>query len=299
MATLDGLAIHFLHLPAEHSDAPALLLTHGWPSSVLEFQRVLSLLRESFHLVVPSLPGFGFSAKPTTAGWGVERIADAWDALMQALGYPQYLTHGGDWGSVISLELLRRHPGRCRGAHITFLPGGVPPAVAQAPTEVEHEALRGIRAHLRSGEGYAQIQRTRPQTLGYGLVDSPVALAAWLLEKFEAWTDGEAFGRIPQPWLLDHLSLWWLTACGASAARLYWESYGGTSPAPVQGPTGLSVFPREIVRPSERWARHALPGLVHYRRLERGGHFPAVEEPELFATEMRDFAAAVSAPGVR
>ena len=289
VTTIDGLDVHFLHVRSPREDAPALLLTHGWPSSPLEFVRVLPRLREDFHVVVPSLPGFGFSSKPTESGWGVERIADAWDALMRGLRYGRYIAHGGDWGSMVTLALMRRHSARCAAGHITFLAAPPPPEVLSAPSVEEQDALLAIAKHRKGGSGYAEVQRTRPQTLGYSLVDSPVGMAAWLLEKYEAWTDGPGFGQLPMTWLFDQLTLWWLTASGASAARIYWESYAHADVSPVEGPMGLSVFPGEIVRPSERWARSSLRQLVYYQRAERGGHFAAAERPELFAQELCAF----------
>lgn len=298
LLTIDDVDIHFLHARSPRPDARPLVLTHGWPGSVIEFLDVLPLLLEpdagpAFHVVVPSLPGYGFSSAPKVAGWNVERIADAWHTLMGALGYPRYLAQGGDWGAMISTALLDRHPDACRAAHLNLVLAKPPPEVVNAPTEEERIALADAKNHARAGAGYAAIQSTRPQTIGYGLVDSPIALAAWILDKFAAWTDGPDFGGVSVDRLLDNLTLWWVTRSAASAARLYWESYAKPDLAPVEGPVGCTIFPGEISRPSRRWAASRFSNLVSYAHSEAGGHFAALEQPARFAEQLRAFALAV------
>ncbi len=292
---LDGVAIHLLHARSSRPDATPLVLTHGWPGSILEFLDVVPKLTEpgaaspAFHVVIPSLPGFGFSSKPRERGWGVERIADAWNILMRALGYDRYIAQGGDWGAEISLALLERHRPSCVAAHVNFLAARPPSEVVSDPTQEEAQALADLARHHESGSAYARLQATRPHTLAHALVDSPVGMAAWILEKFEAWTDGEAYGTISFARLLDNLTLWWVTASAGSAAQLYRESYFSAGKASAQGPTGLSVFPREIARPSQRWARSRLHDLIHYQHLDAGGHFPALEQPIAFVQQLRTF----------
>lgn len=305
MATLDGLDIHFLHVRSAEPAARPLVITHGWPGSILEHLDLLGPLsdpvayggraEDAFHVVVPSLPGFGFSAKPSAPGWGTDRIADAWDELMVALGYPSYLAQGGDWGSMVSTALLKRHPERCRGAHLNFAPVVPPPEVMADPTPEEAAALKVMKRQRKVDSGYARIQSTKPQTLGYGLVDSPVGMAAWILEKFVAWTDGSGFGTVDPKWLLDNLTLWWVTGTGASAARLYWESYRHVDLGVVDGPVGFVAFPGELLRPSRRWVQSRFPKLLTYAAPEAGGHFPALEQPSRLIHEIRAFAAAVDA----
>lgn len=298
LLTIDGVDIHFLHARSSRSDARPLVLTHGWPGSVVEFLDVLPLLVEpddgpAFHVVVPSLPGYGFSSAPKSSGWNVEKIADAWHQLMTALGYLQYLAQGGDWGAMVSTALLAQHPDACRAIHLNLVMATPPPDVLRDPTEEERIALADVKEHARRGAGYAAIQSTRPQTIGYGLVDSPIALAAWILDKFAAWTDGPDFGDIHVDRLLDNLTLWWVTRSAASAARLYWESYAKSDLGPVSGPVGCTIFPGELSRPSRRWAASRFEDLVYYAHAESGGHFAALEQPAQFAQQLRAFAAEV------
>jgi pimeloyl-ACP methyl ester carboxylesterase len=290
--TIDGLGIHFLHVRSPRPDALPLLLTHGWPGSVVEFLDVLGPLSEEFHLVCPSLPGYGFSDKPRAPGWGIDRIARAWAVLMARLGYDRYGAQGGDWGAVVTTRLAQVDAEHLVGIHIN-MPIVGPDAIAAAgdPTPAEQAALDVFAEHRRTGIGYSTQQATRPQTLGYGLADSPAAQCAWVAEKFYAWTDnnGHPEDAVRRERLLDNIMMYWLTNAGASSARLYWESSGQRDFAPIDVPTGASVFPREIFPASERWVRARYPDLRHYRELDRGGHFAALEQPELFATEVRDF----------
>jgi len=287
-APIDGLMIHFIHVRSPRAGAVPLLMTHGWPGSVVEFAAVIDPLVEAgFHVVCPSLPGYGFSDKPAAPGWTVHRTADAWASLMALLGYDRFLAQGHDWGTTISTSLARRHPSRLLGIHL------MPPLVAPivpAETPAEQEALDAL-TEAASGDGYSFVQSTRPQTIGYGLVDSPAALSTWILEKFHAWTDPAS--RLSNDALIDNLMLYWLPATGASAARLYWESFAevqalfrtGTTDT-VNVPTGCSVFPHELPRPSRRWAEPRFPDIRYWSEPPRGGHFAAFEQPELFVEEV-------------
>jgi pimeloyl-ACP methyl ester carboxylesterase len=301
--TIDGLGIHFLHVRSPHPEAVPLLMTHGWPGSIVEFASVVPALAESFHVVCPSLPGYGFSDHPASAGWTVHRIADAWAELMGRLGYDRFLAQGHDWGTSVSTALGQRHPDRVLGLHL------MPPLVAADPatldnlTPAEQAALDDLAA-ASSGDGYSAVQSTRPQTIGYGLVDSPAALATWIIEKFHAWTDhdGDLGSVLSHDQLLDNLMMYWLPGAGASAARLYWESFaeiqalfrtGATDLVTV--PTGCSIFPRENPRPSRRWAERRFTDIRYWNEPARGGHFAAFEQPDLFVAEVRACAAALLA----
>jgi pimeloyl-ACP methyl ester carboxylesterase len=297
---IDGLDIHFLHVRSPHPDATPLVLTHGWPGSVVEFHKVIGPLTDpvahggdasdAFHVVCPSLPGYGFSGKPTRPGWGIERIADAWNQLMGRLGYPRYGAQGGDWGAMVTMRLGQRHPAPLVGIHLNMVPIGPPPGTTgDGLTERETAALAAFALHMKEGTGYSKQQSTRPQSVGYGLVDSPAALAGWIVEKFHGWTDneGDPVTVVSRDEILDNLMLYWLPAAGASAARLYWESLRSSRPAPVPVPAGCSLFPREIFRPSRRWAEPYFPDLRYWNELASGGHFAAFEQPETFVTEVR------------
>jgi pimeloyl-ACP methyl ester carboxylesterase len=305
-ATVDGLGIHFVHARSPHPDAVPLVLTHGWPGSVVEFARVLGPLTDpvahggtatdAFHVVCPSLPGYGFSDRPEGPGWTVERTARAWAELMERLGYARFVAAGHDWGTSISTSIAQQHPEKVIGIHL------MPPLVAPDPatfdglTEAEEAALHDLAASGESGDGYSLEQSTKPQTIGYGLVDSPAALAAWIIEKFQAWTDcdGDLFSVLTRDEVLDNLMLYWLPGTGASAARLYWESFRavqalfrtGTTDL-VQVPTACSIFPRENPRPSRRWAQKRFTDIRYWGEPVRGGHFAAFEQPELFVAELR------------
>ena len=301
---IDGLGIHFIHQRSPHADAFPLVITHGWPGSIVEFSKVIDPLTnptahggradQAFHVVCPSLPGFGFSEKPRATGWNTARIADAWDTLMVRLGYERYGAQGGDWGAAVTTDIGRK-VGHCIGIH-TNMPIVRPPASALAnPTEAEQHAVQALKYHRRWGTGYSKQQSTRPQTLGYGLVDSPAAQLAWIVEKFWAWTDcdGHPENALSRDELLDNVTLYWVTATGASSARLYWEAYsvfgGGQR---VELPTGIASFPKEVTRPPRSWCEPHY-NITHWTTMPRGGHFPALEQPELFVEDVRAFFATV------
>jgi epoxide hydrolase len=296
---IDGLGIHFLHVRSPREDALPLVLTHGWPGSVVEFRKVIGPLTDparygadpagAFHVVCPSLPGFGFSGKPTRAGWGVERIADAWDQLMARLGYARYGAQGGDWGAGVTTGLGVRHPDHLAGIHLNMVTAPPDPATMGDLTAQEQAALDSLEYYRRWDSGYSKEQSTRPQTVGYGLVDSPAALCAWIVEKFWAWTDcdGDPATALSRDEMLDNVMLYWLPATGASSARLYWESFGRGLTGAVQVPVGCSIFPKEIFRASRRWAEQHYPDLRYWNELDKGGHFAAFERPETFVAEVR------------
>ena len=299
---IDGLALHFLHVRSPDSSATPLVLTHGWPGSFLEFEQVLAALAEpaahggaagdAFHVVVPSLPGYAFSERPTTTGWDIHRIARAWCELMTRLGYPRFLAAGSDWGTSISTSIALQHPERLHALHL------VPPLVApdrdtEDLTGAERSALRDLDERTRHGSGYSAMHGTRPQTLGYGLTDSPAGLAAWIGEKLWTWAD-QASGGLTEDQVLDSLSLYWFTRTAASSARLYWESieevsawFTSATADTIAVRTGCSVFPAEVPRPSRRWAERRFTSIVHWSEPDRGGHFGAWEQPELFVRDIR------------
>jgi pimeloyl-ACP methyl ester carboxylesterase len=293
---IDGLGIHLIHVRSANADALPLVMTHGWPGSVVEFLKVIEPLARDFHLVCPSLPGYGFSAKPAEPGWGVERIAAAWAELMARLGYNRYGAQGSDWGTSVSAELGRRDPDHVVGLHLVPPLAPPDPATFDDLTEAENAALAAL-AHAREWDsGYSREHATRPQTIGYALVDSPAALAAWIIEKFWAWTDhdGHPENVLTRDELLDNLMLYWLPGTGASSARLYWESIrkveewiSGTAVEPIRIPTACSVFPKELQRPSRRWAERRFPDIRYWNEPSRGGHFAAFEQPDLFVDEVR------------
>lgn len=301
---LDGLDIHFIYQRSPHADAFPLLITHGWPGSVVEFDKVIEPLvdpvahggraEDAFHVVCPSLPGYGFSGKPTDTGWTVERIAAAWDELMGRLGYERYGAQGGDWGAAITTQ-IGRHGGRCAAIHLN-MPLGRPTAEAKAsPTEADRAAFAALAHYQEWDSGYSTQQSTRPQTLGYGLVDSPVAQMAWIVEKFWAWTDcdGHPERALTRDEMLDDIMIYWLSGAGASSARLYWESFGAFGQgAPVEVPTGVAAFPKEIIRAPRSWCESAYH-LTHWTDMDRGGHFAAYEQPERFVDDIRAFFATI------
>jgi len=298
---IDGVDIHFLHVNSPEPDAVPLVMTHGWPGSVVEFRKVIGPLTDpvahggeaddAFHLVCPSLPGYGFSGKPARPGWGVAHIADAWDELMTRLGYARYGAQGGDWGSGVTAALGIRHPDHVSGIHLNMVTVRADPAAMDDLTEREKAAIAAFQHYWDVDSGYSKEQSTRPQTVGYGLVDSPAGLCAWILEKFWSWTDcdGDPANALTRDEMLDNIMLYWLPGTGASSARLYWESFGkGLAGAGTVGvPVGCSVFPKEIFRPSRRWAEKGYPDLRYWGEPPRGGHFAAFEQPELFVQEVR------------
>ena len=305
---LDGLGIHLIHVRSTHANALPLIITHGWPGSIVEFLKVIGPLTDpaayggdpadAFHLVCPSLPGYGFSDKPAQSGWNIERIAHAWAQLMARLGYERYGAQGSDWGTSISASIGQQDPEHVAGIHLTPPLAPPDPATLGDLTERERASLASLEHAAEWDSGYSQEHSTRPQTIGYALVDSPMALCAWIIEKFWAWTDcdGHPENALTRDELLDNLMLYWLPRTGASSARLYWESIrqvnewiSGRSRDTVSVPTGCSIFPKEIQRPSRRWAEKRFLDIRHWNELEQGGHFAAFEQPEAFVDEVRAF----------
>lgn len=304
--TIDGVGIHFLHRRSIRPDAVPLLMTHGWPGSIAEFTDIVDQLANpqspdlpAFHVVVPSLPGFGYSDKPAVSGWGTEKIAAAWVELMGRLGYDRFLAHGGDWGGVITTILGGRYPGHVAGIHTTF--SEAPPGLStDGLTSAERTWVEESRHFARHGTAYAKQQATRPQTIGYSLVDSPVGLLAWILDKFAEWSDtGDSpFETISRDRLLDNVTLYWLTRTGASSARIYYESHDSLDPdLRVDVPSAVSVYPRDIEKTPRPWAQQRYRQIVRWRAPERGGHFPSLEMPAYFVTDLREGLAAVLAAG--
>jgi len=297
--SLDGLNIHFLHIKSPEPDAMPLIMTHGWPGSVVEFLKVIGPLtdpvahggdaKDAFHLVCPSLPGFGFSEKPDKPGWGIEKIGAQWALLMARLGYESYVAQGGDWGSTVTNAIAAQDPQHCKGIHLNMAIAAPDPETMDSLTASEQRALTGFKHYADWDSGYSKQQSTRPQTIGYGLVDSPMGQAMWIMEKFWAWTDckGHPENALSRDEMLDNIMVYWLTASGASSARIYWESFNNPSSDPINVATGISVFPHDIFQTSERWARKRFTDLVYFNELDEGGHFAAFEQPETFVNEVR------------
>ena len=297
----DRLGIQVLHAPSPEPDALPVVFTHGWPGSVVEFLDVIEPLRDprrhggdpadAIHVVCPSLPGYGFSDKPTAPGWNVDRIGDAWVELMTALGYDRFGAQGGDWGSAVTTSIGMHHADRCVGIHLNMVSAG-PGKDPGELTDAEKASLAAMDDHRKWGTGYSTQQSTRPQTLGYGLVDSPAGQAAWIVEKFWAWADhqGHPEDAVSRERLLDNVMHYWLPGAGASSGRLYWESFnsfrGGET---VDLPSGMSIFPGEIFSPSRRWAERRFTDIRHWNELDVGGHFAAFEQPTTFVDEVRAF----------
>ncbi|WP_422395717.1 epoxide hydrolase family protein [Rhodococcus sovatensis] len=299
---IDGLGIHFLHCRSGRADATPLILTHGWPGSIVEFTDLVDELANptdtdapAFHVVVPSLPGFGYSDKPTTTGWGTEKIAAAWVELMGRLGYSTFVAHGGDWGGVITTILGGRFPEHVLGIHTTL--AQAPPGLStDGLTVAEREWTEESREFWHHRAAYAKQQATGPQTIGYSLVDSPVGLLAWILDKFAEWTDTEdsPFEAISIDRILDNVTLYWLTRTGASSARIYYESHNSLDPElRVDVPSAVTVFPRDIEKYPRAWAQERFRQIVRWRTPETGGHFPSLEVPEFFVQDLREGLAAV------
>lgn len=307
---IDGLDIHFVHVRSRHENAMPMIMTHGWPGSILEFMKVIGPLtdptaydgvaEDAFHLVVPSIPGFGFSGKPTQTGWGSDHIGRAWADLMQRLGYDRYVSQGGDCGSVISHRMaLQKVPGLI-GIHVN-MPGTVPREIASilaaggpAPgdlTDKERAAFDALDTFYKDSSGYAAMMVTRPQTIGYSLVDSPVGLAAWMYEKFAQWTysGGEPERVLTNDEMLDDISLYWLTASGTAAAQIYWEDHSNNFNAVdiADLPVAVTVFPGEIYCAPRSWAERCYHNLIYFHEADNGGHFAAWEQPEIFTQEVR------------
>ncbi|MFI5046768.1 MAG: epoxide hydrolase family protein [Acidimicrobiia bacterium] len=298
---IDRLGIHFVHVRSPNPDALPLVLTHGWPGSIVEFHKVIGPLTDpgahggdpmdAFHVVCPSLPGYGFSDKPSRPGWSTQRIADAWNELMARLGYGRYGAQGGDWGAAVTHSLGVLHADAVVGIHLNMVVASPDPETMDDLTE-EEQASIATMAHYNDAEsGYMRQQSTRPQTLGYGLVDSPAAQCAWIVEKFRAWTDsdGDPLNVLTRDELLDNVMLYWLPGTGASSARLYWESAGSGRVGQVTVPTGCSIFPKEIIRPSRRWAEKVYLDIRWWEYLDTGGHFAAFEQPAAFVDQVRSF----------
>ncbi len=298
---IKGLPIHFMHIRSPEPNALPLLMTHGWPGSVLEFMKVIGPLtdpvahggkaEDAFHLILPSLPGYGFSAKPEGSGWGVRRTASAWIELMQRLGYDRYVAQGGDWGAAVTTALAYMKPAGLEAIHLNMVIAFPPDASDQSEwTEAEKGAWETYREILTTGMGYANEQGTKPQTIGYSLNDSPVGQCAWIYEKFHGWTDcdGDPETILSRDEILDNITLYWLTGTGASSARMYWESTATAFlPVQIEVPTGGSVFPKEILRASRRWAEKNYVNIIHWNELDKGGHFAAFEQPAAFVDEIR------------
>ena len=298
ITSIDGLEIHFIHQRSPHAEARPLVITHGWPGSIVEFHKVIEPLTnptayggeaaDAFHVICPTLPGFGFSGKPTTSGWGVERIATAWAVLMARLGYDQYFAQGGDWGSAVTRSIGAQDADHCAAIHIT-LAMGTRPRVDGEPSAEEQRAIKGAEYYQAWDSGYSKQQATRPQTVGYGLADSPAGQAAWILEKFWAWTDcdGHPENVLGRDELLDNVMFYWATNSAASSARIYWESFGKARATQLSVPVGVTVYPKEIVAPVRAWMEADYPNIVHWSEQPRGGHFAAFEQPDLYVADIR------------
>jgi len=296
----ETLGFHFIHARSPEPNAFPLVITHGWPGSTVEFMKVIGPLTDpaahggdpadAFHVVAPSLPGYGFSDKPSRRGWGTDRIATAWDELMVALGYERYGAQGGDWGASVTTRIGAQDLGHCAGIHVNMPIAGPGPA-GPGDSEPEKVALAKFQHYNNYDSGYSKQQSTRPQTLGYGLVDSPAGQAAWILEKFWAWTDnnGHPEDAVSRDELLDNVMFYWLSGSGASSARLYWESFNAFGGVTVSIPTGVSQFPKEIITAPRAWAERSYTDIRYWNELDRGGHFAAFEEPDLFVDEIRTF----------
>jgi pimeloyl-ACP methyl ester carboxylesterase len=309
---IDGVEIHFIHVRSEHEDALPLIMTHGWPGSVIELLESIGPLtdptahggraEDAFHLVLPSLPGYGFSGEPSELGWYTGRVAQAWAELMRRLGYTRYVAQGGDQGAAVTDDMAHQAPDGLIGVHLNLLRTALGNLTGlPAESDDERAALDAINTFRTSGFGYFLEQSTRPQTIGYALLDSPVALAGWMLDHdtdsyykvARAFVDGQPAGGLTRDNVLDNVTVYWLTGTGASAARSYWEGgraaalAAGQSPPTVSIPVAFTTFPGEIFRAPRSWAEKVYPTLSYFNEAERGGHFAAWEEPELFATEVR------------
>jgi pimeloyl-ACP methyl ester carboxylesterase len=306
---IDGVGIHFIHMKSRHANALPLIITHGWPGSIIEQLKVIEPLtnptahggrpEDAFDVVIPSMPGYGFSGKPKDKGWNPDRIAHAWAELMKRLGYTRYVAQGGDWGSPVSSAMARQAPAGLLGIHIN-LPATVPPDVAAvlagggpAPaglSEKERAAFNALDTFFKKYRAYGAIMGTRPQAIGYALADSPVGLAAWIYD----YNNGEPARLLDRDDVLDDVTLYWLTNTATSAARLYWETAGQSvvlstaqKTSEISLPVAITVFPGEVYRAPETWARRAYRNLIYFNEVDKGGHFAAWEEPELFSAELR------------
>ncbi|MGK9269904.1 epoxide hydrolase 1 [Williamsia muralis] len=302
--TIDGLGIHFLHRRSARTDATPLIVTHGWPGSIAEFIGVVDELADpkdadapAFHVVVPSLPGFGYSDRPTATGWGTEKIAAAWVELMGRLGYGKFLAHGGDWGGVITTILGGRFPEQVLGIHTT-LAQAPPGLTTDGLTTAERSWAEETQNFWAHRTAYAKQQATRPQSIGYSLVDSPAGLLAWILDKFAEWTDTEdsPFERVSIDSVLDNVTLYWLTRTGASAARIYYESHNSLDPElRVDVPAAITTYPGDIEKYPRAWAQERFRQIVRWRTPEIGGHFPSLKVPDYYIEDLQQGLAAVLA----
>jgi pimeloyl-ACP methyl ester carboxylesterase len=308
---IDGLDIHFIHVKSKHENALPVIITHGWPGSIIELLEVVGPLtdptahggtaEDAFDLVIPSIPGYGFSGEPEEVGWNPGRTAQAWGELMKRLGYTRYVAQGGDVGAIISDAMGRQAPTGLLGIHTNLLVTGLGGGDHPADTEEERAAIDALATFRASGFGYFLEQATRPQTIGYALLDSPVALAAWMLDHdtdsyykiSRAFVDGNPTGGLTRDHVLDNITLYWLTGTGASAARAYWESgraqalAAGKAPPQLTLPVGFTTFPDEIFRAPRSWVEQGYPNVTYFHEAERGGHFAAWEQPQIFSEEVR------------
>jgi pimeloyl-ACP methyl ester carboxylesterase len=310
---IDGVDVHFIHVRSSHEEALPLIMTHGWPGSVIEQIDTVGPLtdptahggsaEDAFHLVLPSLPGYGFSSQPAELGWNLDRVARAWAELMERLGYTRYVAQGGDVGAGVTDAIARLEPEGLVGIHTNLLvPALNDPAALPADGEQERAALAAIKKFQTSGNGYFVEQATRPQTIGYALLDSPVSLAAWMIDHDTdayykicgAFVDGQPSGSLTRDNILDNVTLYWLTGTGASAARSYWEAYGpdapgagAASPPDVRIPVAFTTFPGEIWRTPRSWVEKSYSNVIYFNEADKGGHFAAWEEPEIFSDELR------------
>lgn len=304
VTTIDDIDIHFIHRKSPHENALPLIISHGWPGSIVEFHKVIDALadptshggsaQDAFHVVAPCLPGYGFSGKPTHTGTSVEKIGRMWGTLMARLGYSRYVAQGGDWGSMITQSIGMTETEHCAAIHINMPIVAPDPDTMAQLTALEQAALVDMGTYMEKGSGYSKQQSTLPQTLGYGLADSPIGQMAWVVEKFYMWTDCDANGTrhpeniLTKDELLDNVMMYWLNNTAASSARLYWESFSQPNMDLITIPVGCSIFPKEIFRCSRRWAEKRFTNLIHWNELERGGHFAALEQPALFLEELRN-----------
>ena len=299
---LDNQRLHFIHQPSHHKSARPLIITHGWPGSVVEFLKIIDPLtdpvahggseEDAFHVICPSLPGFGFSSKPTEAGIDPRKVAALQIQLMEALGYSGYIAQGGDWGSMISTEMARQAPDQCAGLHLNMVVA-LPPSenAMEGVSPQEAQSMQTTESFTKEGMGYYHIQSTKPQTLSYGLTDSPVGQAAWIVEKFRDWSDcdGDIEKSYSRDELLTNISLYWFTATAGSSARIYYETiHNEQNMERVEVPTGCALFPKELMKAPRKWADQAY-NVVHWQKMPRGGHFAAMEEPGLLVEDLRKF----------
>ena len=298
---IDGVSIHAIHMRSPHDDAMPICITHGWPGSIVEFHKIIEPLTnptdhggdaaDAFHVVCPSLPGYGFSAPATEVGWGIEKIGEVWTELMARLGYDRFVAQGGDWGAMVTTILGQNHGDVVDAIHLNMPIAGPDPDTMDSLTEAEQRALEALGHYDKWDSGYSKQQSTRPQTLGYGLADSPTGQMAWIVEKFWSWMDcdGHPENILTKDELLDNVMLYWVNNAATSSARLYWESFANVNLAGVDVPTGVAAFPKEILQTSERWAAKRFHNLQQWTPMPKGGHFAAFEQPELMTEDIRSF----------